>query len=62
MEKQEILKMIQEAFDNHISSSATETLLGLESRIEGKDEFFKEIKDRLIDMFIHWLMKMMVQL
>ena len=51
MEKQQILKMIQEAFDNHISSSATETVLGLESRIEGKEDFFKEIKEKLIDMF-----------
>lgn len=51
MEKQEILKMIQEAFDNNISSSATETLLGLESRIIGKEDFFKEIKEKLTDMF-----------
>lgn len=51
MEAKDILKMIETAFDNHISSSATETVLGIESYVEGKEDFYKELKEKLLIMF-----------
>ena len=42
-----ILKTVEEAFDNNISSSVSETILGLGSEIEGKEDFLKEVKEKL---------------
>jgi hypothetical protein len=47
MTEDSILKIVKEAFDEEISSSASETVLGLESHIEGEKEFFEKLKDKL---------------
>lgn len=47
MEIEKILKIIEETFDEEISSWSAETLLGLESGIEGKEEFLKKLKEKL---------------
>ncbi len=46
MEK-DILKIVETLFDETISSSSSETALGLESWIEGKDDFLKELSIKL---------------
>ena len=51
MGKQEILRMVEDAFDKHVTSWASNTILGLESGIEGKEEFIKEVQDKLKEMF-----------
>lgn len=47
MEDQEILEIVKTAFANNITSWANETILGLESGIEGKDDFLNEIAEQL---------------
>ena len=41
-----ILQIIQESF-GELFSTAFESILGLESQIEGKEDFFKAIKEKL---------------
>lgn len=45
--KEEILEIIKTAKENHLYSYAYEGILGLESEIEGTDDFLKEINDKL---------------
>lgn len=47
MKKEEILKIVREAFDSHISTWIGESALGIESGIDGKDDFFKEIEEKI---------------
>ena len=47
MTTDEILKIVKETFDEEISSDCTEDILGLSSWIEGKDEFFKKLSEKL---------------
>ena len=47
---QEIMNIINEAWSEHISSWASETVLGLESGIDGKDEFLKDVEERLNEL------------
>ena len=51
MTEDDILKIVKEAFDEEISSSASETLLGLESHIEGEKEFFEKLREKLKILF-----------
>lgn len=44
----EDLKEIEDIFDDEITSHAAETILGLESWIDGKDSFFRRLKNILI--------------
>ena len=44
---EDIIKIIKDAFDENIHASASITVLGVESYIEGKDDFFKEIEEKL---------------
>ena len=45
-----ILKIVEETFDEEISSSCSETLLGLTSWIDGKEEFMKRLAERLAEV------------
>jgi hypothetical protein len=47
MKKEEILKIVKEAFDNNISTWTGESALGIESGIDGKEDFFKEIEQKI---------------
>lgn len=47
MEVKDILKLVEETFSEEISTSCTETVLGLESWIEGKEEFMKSLSEKL---------------
>lgn len=47
MTKGQILKIVKEAFEYHVRSQAFETILGLESQIDGKEDFLKEVSDKL---------------
>ncbi len=47
MTPEQIIKIIEDSFDSHISPWAAETCLGIESGIDGKDKFFEEIKEKL---------------
>lgn len=49
MEK--IIIIIENSWNEHISSWAAETALGLESGIDGKLEFLEEIKEKLSKEF-----------
>lgn len=49
MKKEEILRIVREAFDNNISTWTGESVLGIESGIDGKDHFFKELEERFPD-------------
>ena len=51
MLEQDILKIVKDAFDEEISSSASETVLGVESQIEGEKEFFEKLKSKLKILF-----------
>ena len=44
---EETMKIIKEAWNNHIYSIANETILGLETSVEGKDEFLAEVKEKI---------------
>jgi hypothetical protein len=49
MKKEEILKIVREAFDNNISTWTGESVFGVESGIDGKDDFFKELEERITE-------------
>lgn len=47
MKKEEILEIVKQSFYNNITSWSAETILGLESGIDGFNEFVKEIEEKL---------------
>ena len=47
MKTEDILKLVKETFEEEISSSASESALGLESHIDGKEEFLKRLEEKL---------------
>jgi Zn finger protein HypA/HybF involved in hydrogenase expression len=47
MTTDEILKIVKDAWDEHISSEAYESILGIGSTITGKTEFLLDIKEKL---------------
>jgi len=49
MTTEEILKIVNETFDEEISASGAITILGLESYIDGKEEFLKKIAEKVKD-------------
>ena len=49
--KEDILKLVEETFDEEIFTSHFESILGIESVIEGKDEFMKKISIKLKKLF-----------
>lgn len=51
MDEKDILKIVEDTFNEEIYSSASETILGLESKIEGKGEFMKNLSEKLKLMF-----------
>lgn len=51
MNQEDILKIVEEAFDEEISSMAFQSSLGLESEIQGKNEFMEKIKEKLNNLF-----------
>jgi hypothetical protein len=51
MKEEDILKIIDETFDEEISSYAFESILGLESSVEGKKEFMKSVSEKLKVLF-----------
>lgn len=51
MKEEDILKIIDETFDEKISSYAFESILGLESYVDGKEEFMKSVKEKLKILF-----------
>ena len=48
-----ILKIVDETFDEEIYTWVAETPLGLESGIEGREEFIKKLKEKL-QLQIEW--------
>ena len=44
---EQILEIIQEAWGDNISCTAAETILGLESFIEGRSAFIEQIRNRI---------------
>jgi hypothetical protein len=42
-----ILEIVRETFNEEISTPCYQTILGLESYIEGENEFFKKLKEKL---------------
>ena len=47
MTEDKILKVIEEAFDEEISATASQTVLGIEPSIEGREEFFKKLREKI---------------
>jgi hypothetical protein len=43
---EEFLKIVEETFNEEISSSCAETVLGLESWIDGKDNFITSLRKK----------------
>lgn len=52
MDEKDILKIVEDTFNEEIYSSTSETILGLESQIEGKEEFMKNLSDKLKILFL----------
>ena len=46
----DILKLVEETFDEEISSSCSETVLGLECWIDGKEKFMERLKEKIRDL------------
>ena len=51
MSEKDILKLVEETFSEEISTSCVETLLGLESRIDGKEAFMEKLAEKLKLLF-----------
>ena len=51
MKEEDILELVRTTFDEEISSYAFESCLGIESYIEGKDEFMKSLSIKLKTLF-----------
>jgi hypothetical protein len=52
MLEKDILELVSQLFDEHIYSSCNETILGLESEVEGKKDFMLDLElklEKLID-------------
>ena len=50
MDKQDIdkiLQIVKDAFENNLYTDSGDTILGIESSIEGVDDFYKEIETKL---------------
>lgn len=43
--KDDFLKKLEDSWNDNITISANETILGLETHVDGKEKFFNEIKD-----------------
>ena len=43
----QIMKLVKETFDEEISTFANETVIGLESGIDGKESFYEKLKEKL---------------
>ncbi len=52
MDEKDILKIVEDTFNEEIYSSTSETILGLKSQIEGKEEFMKNLSDKLKILFL----------
>ena len=51
MSEKNILKLVEETFDEEISTSCNLTVLGLESHIEGREDFMKKLAEKLKILF-----------
>ena len=51
MTEKDILKLVEETFSEEISTSCTETVLGLESWIDGKEAFMEKLTEKLKLLF-----------
>ena len=51
MTEKDILKLVEETFGEEISTSCTETGLGFESCIEGKEAFMQKLAEKLKFLF-----------
>ena len=51
MKPSDILKIVKETFSEELSSSASMTVLGLESRIEGEPQFMESLEKKLNLLF-----------
>jgi len=49
--EKDILKLVEETFGEEISTSCAETVLGLESWIDGKEEFMEKLAEKLKLLF-----------
>jgi hypothetical protein len=47
MTEDKIIKIVEEAFCEEISATASQTVLGIETSIEGKEEFFKKLREKI---------------
>jgi hypothetical protein len=47
MKKLEILKLVDDTFGEEVFASCTETVLGLECWIEGREKFIEELSKKL---------------
>ena len=47
---EQILELVRESFSEHVSSSASETVLGLESHLEGTEDWEKDLREKLFDI------------
>ena len=51
MKPADVLKIVKETFSEELSSSASMTVLGLESRIEGESQFMESLEKKLNLLF-----------
>jgi hypothetical protein len=51
MKEEDVLKIVEETFSEEISSSCSQTLLGLESCIEGKEQFIEKLAEKFKMLF-----------
>ena len=51
MTERDILKLVEETFGEEISTSCSETVLGLESWIDGKEAFMEKLAEKLKLLF-----------
>lgn len=51
MEKNDVLKIVKETFEQNIFATGCETELGFEYVVEGKEEFLKELDEKLTKLF-----------
>lgn len=50
--KDQIIKLVEETFDEEISVTSAETVFGLQSWIEGKEEFLRKLSEKLIEQHL----------
>jgi hypothetical protein len=51
MNEKDILKLVQETFDEEITAHSAETILGSEVWIEGRDKFEQSLEEKLKKLF-----------